>query len=131
MDYMIEAISALSADQGVAAAGHAPTALQHAADHFNELMSKEPDPTIYSEQHLAQGDTPATAFARAQEQMLRQTFDDVRAFSAAAPGMDMQTLAMRHIQLSYELSMVQVQFNAGVYVAQSGKTGLQTLMKNQ
>ena len=40
-------------------------------------------------------------------------------------------LAAKHIELSYQLSMVQVQFNAGVYISQSSKSGLQTLMKNQ
>ena len=55
----------------------------------------------------------------------------VRAFTVQAPQMSMPELAARQIELAYQVSMTQMQFNAGVYVAQSSKSGLQTLMKNQ
>jgi type III secretion inner rod protein HrpB2 len=59
------------------------------------------------------------------------TFDEVRRFGMEAPGMSLQDMAARHIDLTYQVAMVSVQFNAGVYMAQSSKSGLQTLMRNQ
>ena len=70
-------------------------------------------------------------FIEAQEGVMRQTFDKVRAFTLQAPAMNPSELASHQIELTYQLAMVQVQFNAGVYISQSSKSGLQTLMKNQ
>ena len=40
-------------------------------------------------------------------------------------------MTARHIELVYEMSTVQMQFNSSAYVAHSAKSSLQTLMKNQ
>ena len=129
---MIDPIERISTDLVVrSAATPASPDLQAAAERFNRLMAAEPDPQAFSAHHLMNNETPATAFVRAQEEVIHKTFHDVRQFTADAPHMDEHELAARHIALSYQMAMVQVQFNAGVYVAQSGKNGLQTLMKNQ
>jgi type III secretion inner rod protein HrpB2 len=128
---MIDPVSSATTTQVLGAAQQRGPELQGLSDKFNRLMAQEPDPTIYSEQHLASQGSPASAFVRAQENAMRQTFDEVRKFSVEAPGMDMQQLAGRHIDLTYQIAMVHVQFNAGVYMTQSSKSGLQTLMKNQ
>jgi type III secretion inner rod protein HrpB2 len=128
---MTEAIQAISAQLVIDKAGAraAPTAA--AVDHFNQLMVHEPQPAPPVPDGSSTAGNAVTHFMHVQESMMRQTFDDVRAFTVAAPGMDAQTMAARHIELSYQLAMVQMQFNSGVYVAQSSKNGLQTLMKNQ
>lgn len=132
---MIEAIQPISgagAAQGVVqAADQRGPELQSLSDSFNRMMAKEPDPTIYSEQHLSQQGSVASHFVRAQETALRKTFDDVRSLSIDAPHLGMSELVSRHIDLTYQIAMTQMQYNAGVYLAQSSKSGLQTLMKNQ
>lgn len=128
---MIEASHAVSSHQLMQAAGQGTPQLQSTADQFNRLMAHEPDPSIYTEQHLMKGESNASHFVHAQETAMRDMFDQVRAFSTQAPTLDAHELAVRHIEMTYQMAMVQVQFNAGVYVAQSSKNGLQTLMKNQ
>jgi type III secretion inner rod protein HrpB2 len=105
--------------------------IQGLSDRFNRLMAQQPDPAAYSEHHLAGGVSPASAFVSAQERVMYSTFDEVRRFSVEAPGMSLQDVASRHIDLTYQVAMVSMQFNAGVYMAQSSKSGLQTLMRNQ
>jgi type III secretion system HrpB2-like protein len=128
MTVAVEAIQATSViDKATMRA--VPTAA--AVDHFNALMAQAPHEVVHVPDGSGQSGNAITHFMSAQEAMMRQTYDDVRAFSVQAPGMDAQTMAARHIELSYQLAMVQMQFNSGVYVAQSSKNGLQTLMKNQ
>jgi len=129
----IEAIQAVSAAQGVVdQAGVRPDELQNMSQDFNEMMAHDPQAAQYNDVHAHEhGSTAVSHFVQSQEQVMRQTFDDVRSFTVQAPHMDVQSMVARQIELSYQISMVQVQFNSGVYVAQSGKSGMQTLMKNQ
>jgi type III secretion inner rod protein HrpB2 len=128
MTQPITPVSAQSVLDNVSARA-APTAA--AVDRFNALMLHTPHDVPPVPEGSSVSGNAVTHFMKAQESMLRQTYDDVRAFSLAAPHMDAHTMAGRHIELSYQLAMVQMQFNSGVYVAQSSKNGLQTLMKNQ
>jgi len=139
----VSSVTGVTGPTGAAGPGAAHTAellgsasargpeLQGLSDKFNRAMQLEPDPKIFSEQHMANSDTPATAFVRQQEAVMRNTFDEVRRFQVEAPRLGVQDLAARHMDLTYQIAMVQVQFNAGVHMAQSSKSGLQTLMKNQ
>ncbi len=128
---MIEAVQPISDQLATEASRAKGPDMQALSDQFNRLMAKEPDPSVYSEQHLSSQQTPAAAFVHAQEQVMRATFEEVRATALEAPHMDMAQLAIRHMELTSQLAMVQLQFNAGVYLAQSSKSGIQTLMKNQ
>ncbi|NRF72448.1 hypothetical protein HLB44_36415 [Aquincola sp. S2] len=131
---MIEAVSAIAPAASATGVGTPTTPssnLTSLSESFNRLMAKDPDPSAYSAQNLHNSESAVTKFIGQQEKTLQGTFDQVRALTKEAPMMDAQELAARHIEMSYQMSMVQVQFNAGVYIAQSGKTGLQTLMKNQ
>jgi type III secretion inner rod protein HrpB2 len=101
------------------------------SEQFSRLMAKEP-PVV--EPVFPAGDggvSPLSNFLQLQEGVMKQTYQDVRQFSVEAPTMNVHEMTARQIELQYQIAMAQVQFNAGVYVAQSGKTGLQTLMKNQ
>jgi hypothetical protein len=88
-------------------------------------------PSAEHNDHSARGANVVSKFIGSQESIMRQTFDDVRAFSMNASNMDAQSMMSRHIELTYQVAMVQAQFNAGVYTAQSVKNGTQTLVKNQ
>ncbi|WKB51740.1 hypothetical protein [Eleftheria terrae] len=128
---MIEAIpTTLAAAPVLEQAATQGPGTQALSERFQQMMSA-PGAAPAEPAAPSQGPTPVTAFIRAQEDVMRQTYAEVRNFTTQAPHMDMHEMASRHIDLTYQLSMVQVQFNAGVYVAQSGKSGLQTLMKNQ
>jgi len=122
---------ALASHQLLTQAHSSGPELQGLSDRFNRLMAQEPDPGVYAEQHLSQHGSPASAFVAAQERVMYSTYDEVRKFSIEAPHMNMQDMAARHIDLTYQIAMVSVQYNAGVYMAQSSKSGLQTLMRNQ
>jgi type III secretion inner rod protein HrpB2 len=125
------ATSAVSPHDLLAASDHRPAEIGQLGERFDRLMAREPDVSVFSEQHLGGQGTPVTAFVKSQEALMQHSFDAVRQFSVDAPSMGPQELASRHIDLTYQLAMVQVQFNAGVYLAQSAKSGIQTLMKNQ
>ena len=123
-------IGALSANPVLEHAAVRPVALDGLADKFNRMMEQQPPAPVPNDATTGH-QTVVSHFVDAQDAVLRQSFDAVRTFSAQAPSMNPAELASRQIELSYQLSMVQVQFNAGVYISQSSKSGLQTLMKNQ
>lgn len=108
-----------------------PQSLDVLAESFNRLMHAQPPQPAQHDPAAVGAGSPVGHFIGAQEAVMRETFASVRDFSVQAPSMNPGELAARHIELSYQLAAVQVQFNAGVYVSQSGKSGLQTLMKNQ
>jgi type III secretion inner rod protein HrpB2 len=126
----VSSIGSVSVNQVMEQAGTKPDSLGGLADKFNRMMEVQP-PTAAPHDTGVGASSPISHFIGSQEALMRQTFDDVRSFSAEAPSMNPTDLAARHIELTYQLSMVQVQFNAGVYISQSSKSGLQTLMKNQ
>jgi type III secretion inner rod protein HrpB2 len=107
-----------------------PDALGNLADRFSRMVQEQPSAPVPNNTE-AGSRSVVSHFIEAQEGVMRETFDKVRSFTLQAPSMDPSQLASREIELTYQLAMVQVQFNAGVYVAQSSKSGLQTLMKNQ
>lgn len=126
----ISSMGSVSVNQVMDQAGTKPEALGGLADKFNRMMEIQP-PTAAPHGAEVGASSPISHFIGSQEALMRQTFNDVRSFTAQAPSMTPSELAARQIELSYQLSMVQVQFNAGVYISQSSKSGLQTLMKNQ
>jgi type III secretion inner rod protein HrpB2 len=126
----VSAIDGVSALQVLDQATARPEALNDLADRFSRMVQQQPAAPVPNDAE-AGSRSMVSHFIEAQEGVMRQTFDKVRAFSLEAPAMNPSELASRQIELTYQLAMVQVQFNAGVYVSQSSKSGLQTLMKNQ
>ena len=122
--------AAVTSNDVVTATQHRPAEIGQLSERFDRLMAAEPELSRFSEQHLSGSGTPVTAFVKSQEALMQHAYDDVRRFSVEAPTLGPQELAARHIDLTYQLAMVQVQFNAGVYLSQSAKSGIQTLMKN-
>lgn len=126
----VSAIGGVSASQVLDQASARPDALNDLADRFTRMVQQQPTAPVPHDTE-AGSRSMVSHFIEAQEGVMRQTFDKVRAFSLEAPAMNPSELASRQIELTYQLAMVQVQFNAGVYISQSSKSGLQTLMKNQ
>jgi type III secretion inner rod protein HrpB2 len=126
----VSAVGGVSASQVLDQAATRPDALNHLADQFSRMVQQQPAPQVPNETQTG-SHSVVSHFIQAQEGVMRQTFDKVRAFSLQAPAMNPSELASHQIELTYQLAMVQVQFNAGVYISQSSKSGLQTLMKNQ
>ena len=117
------------------AAGMAPSATvtdtQALQDRFSRMMLHQPEP-----QHVASAPSPPngssmTELVRAQEEMQRAVVDNMANLVQQAPHMDMQTLAIRQMELTTQLTQAQMQFNGITSVAQNFKSGLQTLIKNQ
>jgi len=126
----VSAIGSVTATQVVDNAAARPDALGQLADRFSRMVQEQPSAPVPNGTEAGSRST-VSHFIEAQEGVMRQTYDKVRAFSLEAPAMNPSELASRQIELTYQLAMVQVQFNAGVYISQSSKSGLQTLMKNQ
>jgi type III secretion inner rod protein HrpB2 len=67
-----------------------------------------------------------------QDEMMRKNIQSMEELTTAqTAGLSDRELTQRHIELVYQVSTTQFQFNACTYVAQSSKNGLQTLMRNQ
>jgi type III secretion inner rod protein HrpB2 len=67
-----------------------------------------------------------------QDEAMRKSLQDMHALAKANTSTaNDNEMTARQIELTYEIATVQFQFNAGVYLAQSAKNGLQTLMRNQ
>jgi type III secretion inner rod protein HrpB2 len=67
-----------------------------------------------------------------QDEAMRKSLQDMHALAKANNKDTSDTeMTARQIELTYEIATVQFQFNAGVYLAQSSKNGLQTLMRGQ
>ncbi len=130
MSVPIESIGAQSiVDKAMAHVPTTPTDM--AVNNFNNLMAQKPDEVPRLPESPSERANAVTQFVGSQEAMFKQTFHDVRQFAAQAPHMDVQTMVSKQIELQYQIAMTHLQFNSGIYMAQSSKNGIQTLMKNQ
>lgn len=106
-----------------------PEGLSGLAQQFNQMMqSHPPEPAGHG---TADAPSVVSHVVGQMDSALRHTFDNMHAFAERAPLMSLEELSAHHMQMTMEVSMVQLQFTAGVSMAQSSKNGLQTLMKNQ
>ncbi|MDA8457360.1 type III secretion protein [Acidovorax sp. GBBC 3334] len=68
-----------------------------------------------------------------QDESMRKTLQDMHALAHAQKDGSLSDidLTSRQVELMYRVSGMQFQFHAMVYLAQSSKSGIQTLMRNQ
>jgi type III secretion inner rod protein HrpB2 len=101
---------------------------QELVQKFAALMDRVPESGA-----AEAGGQPALAQALLkQDEAMRKSLQDMHALAKAnTSNANDNEITARQIELTYEIATVQFQFNAGVYLAQSGKNGLQTLMRNQ
>ncbi len=105
--------------------------LRTLSDRFDRLMAHEPDATAHNEPLNNHRQTMASQFVDRGSSVMRETFEKIQHFRDDAPYLDMRELSSRHAELAMQIAVTQFHFNACSQVAQSGKSGLQTLMKNQ
>jgi len=128
MSMPIPAVEAIRPNDVLDKASARPEPLSDLAARFDRVMQAQP----YEKPHHSVGDTSAISQVAAKgEAAVQHLFDNVRGFTSRAPAMNMQELAARSIEMSWEMATVQFHFTACTSVAQSCKSGLQTLMKNQ
>jgi len=99
------------------------------AQKFAALMDRVPEASPVE----ASAQTGLAQTLLKQDEAMRKSLQDMHALAKAniSPDANDHEMTARQIELTYEIATVQFQFNAGVYLAQSGKNGLQTLMRNQ
>lgn len=114
-----------------AASGGGSADIKALEQDFNRLMDAQPPSAGVSDSHAAQGPSAIGEFFKAHEHAMQSTIDGVKKFAADSPGMSMQELTGRQMEMTMQMACVQSQFTATVSVGQSGKNALQTLMKNQ
>ncbi|WP_322027450.1 type III secretion protein HrpB2 [Burkholderia sp. BCC1977] len=124
-----------SAVPGVAGADAGPSGgaparpAQHLVDRFQALM-RDAQPLPPDIQH-AGGPSAIDRVMGAQQQALDTTFQDVDSFVANAQSMSIAELTAHQMQLMSELTVATFNLNVGSGLAQSGKSAVQTLFKNQ
>lgn len=135
MNLPIDAVSSLRLLEHVAQRDHGVARsngdLQALSDRFDRLMAHEPGAMLHNEPSNNRHETMATEVVGKGEAVMRQTFQQIQQFQADVPHLDIRELSARHIELTMQVAVTQFHFNACTHVAQSGKSGMQTLMKNQ
>jgi type III secretion inner rod protein HrpB2 len=125
MTLPISAVSAIDVMQKASPQQGPSQALQ---DKFAALMDRVPEASS-AEASSASGLGHALL---QQDEAMRKSLQDMHALAKANNiGANDNEITARQIELTYEIATVQFQFNAGVYLAQSSKNGLQTLMRGQ
>ena len=109
---------------------HSP-ATEQLSQRFDQLMAHDAHATDHNLSNNNRRDTPATEFVGKGEAVMRETFRSMQSFMAEAPHLDMRQLAVRHVDMTMQIAVTQFHLSACAHVAQSGKNGMQTLMKNQ
>lgn len=128
MSMTIPAVDAIRPNDVLDKSSARPDALSGLAARFDQVMQAQP---AEKSPHAVGAPSAISQVAAKGEAAVQHLFDNVRGFTSQAPAMSMQELAAHSIQLSWEMASVQFHFTACTSVAQSCKTGLQTLMKNQ
>ncbi|KKL33584.1 hypothetical protein WR30_23735 [Burkholderia contaminans FFH2055] len=109
-----------------AAASPATTEL---GDKFTALMARAPmAPPEHAGSHLSSSVSKAI---EAQDVQFRHTIEDVGKLTADLPGMSMTEMTQRTIQMMYEMTSMQMNMQVKMSLAESSKSSVQTLMKNQ
>jgi type III secretion inner rod protein HrpB2 len=125
MTLPISAVSAIDVMQKASPQQGPSQALQ---DKFAALMDRVPEASS-AEASSASGLGHALL---QQDEAMRKSLQDMHALAKANNiNANDNEITARQIELTYEIATVQFQFNAGVYLAQSSKNGLQTLMRGQ
>jgi type III secretion inner rod protein HrpB2 len=122
----LSGVSGVSGSQAVPGAAGGNDANAALVERFNRLMETAPP-------QVSGGGVPTalTDFVKQQQTLYTQADNKAAAFGRDAPSLSMEQLAIRQVELIQAVSQAQTQFTATTAIAQSSKSGLQTLMKNQ
>ncbi|NTZ07513.1 type III secretion protein HrpB2 [Burkholderia metallica] len=116
-------------DATAAAPAAASPATTELGDKFRTLMARAPmAPPEHAGSHLSSSVSKAI---EAQDVQFRHTIEDVGKLTADLPGMSMTEMTQRTIQMMYEMTSMQMNMQVKMSLAESSKSSVQTLMKNQ
>ncbi|MCA8257243.1 type III secretion protein HrpB2 [Burkholderia sp. AU31624] len=116
-------------DATAATPAAAPPATTELGDKFTALMARAPmAPPEHAGSHLSSSVSKAI---EAQDVQFRHTIEDVGKLTADLPGMSMTEMTQRTIQMMYEMTSMQMNMQVKMSLAESSKSSVQTLMKNQ
>jgi type III secretion inner rod protein HrpB2 len=119
--------AALDATAAAAPAASADTA--RLGDKFGALMAHAPmAPPEQANSHLSS--TVAKA-VEAQDAQFQHAIADIGKLSADIPGLSMTEMTDRTIQMMFEMTSMQMNMQVKMSLAESSKSSVQTLMKNQ
>lgn len=119
----------LHVNQVLSSAHTQPPLLSQSAQKFSDMLA-QPETALTPVAEVDRSSVLARLVGR-HENMVQQTFADVRQLSTEAAQLSPQELVARQIDVQYKMAAVSVQHNASVYLAQSIKNGLTTVMKQQ
>ncbi|MGS0891223.1 type III secretion protein HrpB2 [Burkholderia stagnalis] len=120
--------SVLDATAAASPAAASPDAAR-LGDKFSALMANAPmAPPEQAGSHLSS--TVAKA-VEAQDAQFQHAIQDIGKLTADLPGMSMTEMTNRTIQMMYEMSSMQMNMQVKMSLAESSKSSVQTLMKNQ
>ena len=96
---------------------------------FQSLMqqSHAAPPLLYGSHHPS----AVGRLVQAEDHMLQNVLDRSNAFAAHAAEMDVNTVVAGQMQLMGEMTAAMTHLTIGTSVAQSGKSAIQNLFKNQ
>ncbi|RQS36245.1 type III secretion protein HrpB2 [Burkholderia sp. Bp8992] len=116
-------------DATAATPATAAPATTELGDKFTALMARAPmAPPEHAGSHLSSSVSKAI---EAQDVQFRHTIEDVGKLTADLPGMSMTEMTHRTIQMMYEMTSMQMNMQVKMSLAESSKSSVQTLMKNQ
>lgn len=125
----IESVSAVSAVSGNVASQQA-TPSQAQVDKFQSLM-QDSGQLNHTDSKPFKGPSHVADLVNAENNTINKMIDSMHTFDSQAPNMSMQQLTAETVRISTEAAMTMFTLNASMGVAQSGKSAIQTLFKNQ
>ena len=128
MSISIDAISGQGLLDHVA---HPTGDMRSLSEQFDRLMAHDPNAVQHNVPHTTHHESVGTDILGKSDVMMRQTFQNMQRFVEDAPNLNFHELAARQMEMTMQISVTNFQFTACTHVAQSGKNGMQTLMKNQ
>lgn len=102
--------------------------LNDAARHFAELLAQ---PESSAPMHEVGQPSAVSHFIKQQEESYHGLLRDLGHASISSQHMTPQQATLKQVEMMFRVVNVTMQHNAFASIAQSAKTGLQTLMKNQ
>ncbi|MEK8029351.1 hypothetical protein AACH06_00845 [Ideonella sp. DXS29W] len=124
----VQGLAGLDVHRAFERAGAPAPQVDRLANRFADLLAQEPPTHTVPE---VGAPTVVSRLVGEHERMYHGLVKDMARAAVDTPHMTPQQATLKQVELMFRVVNVSMQNNACVYVAQSSKNGLQTLMKNQ
>lgn len=131
MTQPVPAISAGDSAPRLATPASSAADLSALAQRFEQLMAQAPASAAPGGVQATAGATPLGTALQALDASQHQLELGLQRLTVEAPGMDLQTLTALQMQLTMQTAVATAQMTVSNSLVQSGKSSLNTLMKNQ